>query len=191
MLQIPATILPYPKPEYRNGSVAMTKPSWDLTRHKFLLTNNRVVFKCFMIIVPDGIGEMADPAFLQHTWDAFVAGSKTYSTGTFSRVGHHMSPDLARNRAEATIAMDKAQAKGANYIMLFLGKKSIPAYSAIKDLADRKYGMHSSCLVYKDRGFTLQYWGNLMMKVNLKTGGLNHTAAGVNDVLKDTLVLGA
>jgi len=39
-----------------------------------------------------------------------------------------------------------AKAKGANFIVLILPKRNIPAHSTFKDLADRKYGLRSLCL---------------------------------------------
>lgn len=169
----------------------MTKPDWDLRERKLLVTHSRASFKCFMIVVPDGQQELKRLPYIEDTWRSFQEASKKYSTGNFSisgrRLIHHLDADAAKD------VMDEAQAKGANYIMMFLGNVNTSAYSIVKDLADRTYGMHSNCIVYKGEGnvFDPKYWGNVMMKVNLKTGGANHTAAGISDIMKDTLVLGA
>ncbi|KAH7092068.1 Piwi domain-containing protein [Paraphoma chrysanthemicola] len=179
------------KPMYGNGGVNLAKSDWDLRPRKLLITHARASFKCFMIVVPDGQEDLERPKYLEETWSAFQKASKTYSTGDFSFSGRVLIDRLDATTAKN--AMDEAQAKGANYIILFLGNNSIPSYSIIKDLADRTYGMQSSCVVYKGEGkdFDSKYWANVMMKVNLKTGGVNHTVAGIADVMKDTLVLGA
>jgi eukaryotic translation initiation factor 2C len=53
-------------------------------------------------------------------------------------------------------------------------------YNAVKRLADINYGFHTICMVrrkfLKQRGsdYDLQYFANVMLKVNLKFGGINH-----------------
>lgn len=101
----------------------------------------------------------------------------TYATATFQFVGNVIAPNFDRNARDS---MEKAKAKGANFVMLFLEKANTPAYSTFKDLADRTYGMQSICVVWNEkRGFTLHYQGNIAMKINLKAGGINHTVDGV------------
>ncbi|KAH7068121.1 ribonuclease H-like domain-containing protein [Paraphoma chrysanthemicola] len=166
MLQVPATTLAYPKPIYGNGGVNMTKSDWDLRQRKLLITHDLISFNCFMIVVPDGQEDLESPTYVEETWKSFQMASKTYSTGSLA--------------FSAKNAMDEPQAKGANYIILFLGNNSISSYSIVKDLADRTCGMQSSCIVYKGEGndFDSKYWANVMMKVNLKTGDVTHPGRG-------------
>lgn len=101
-----------------------------------------------------------------------------------------------------------------NLVLLLLRKKDLAFYTAFKDLADRRFGVKSicvteqknlafnkkSCKVHTDDGF-VQYMANVMMKANLKWGGINHTACDsvqgkqqqghLSQTLSDTLVLGA
>jgi eukaryotic translation initiation factor 2C len=197
MLQVPATTLPYPKPRYGKGSVGvdMRNPNWDLRNRKFLLTNPRKTFKAFIIAVPRGVGGRSifdDPKILENTFGEFKnAVQDTYATASFSVVGSMMNRNIGANPAVLEGSMEQAKAKGANFVMLFLEKANTPAYSTFKDLADRKFGMHSLCIVWKGKPSGLQYWGNVAMKINLKAGGTNHTTDGVEHILKDTLVLGA
>jgi eukaryotic translation initiation factor 2C len=188
MLQVPATVLPYPRPIYGNGAIVMTNPSWNLNNRKFLVTKGKTVLKSFVIGVPclNGKSAFSDPRVLKQTWQDFSqAMGKTYTTATFYSAGFTINPNLRD-------AMNQAKASGANFVMLVLEKKSIPTYSAFKDMSDRQYGMHSLCVVYDwKKGFSPQYWGNSAMKMNLKAGGINHTADGVEQIMKDTLVLGA
>ena len=174
----------------------MRNPNWNLADRKFLLTNSKTVFKAFIIAIPHvdgGNSVLHNRDTLKQTWAGFHRASQTtYAAATFQFVGTIIKPDFARNQAAAHEAMDRARLQGANFVMLFLEKKSTPAYSTFKDLADRRYGMHSLCVVYNAKNhYSPQYWGNIAMKVNLKAGGINHTVDGVEQIMKDTLVLGA
>jgi len=102
-----------------------------------------------------------------------------------------------------------AKAKGANFIVLILPKKNIPAHSTFEDLADRKYGLHSLCLTeapnWKEASFNqkgiqvdsglkrslAQYFANVSMKINLKGNGINHEIQALKSTFSNTMVLGA
>jgi eukaryotic translation initiation factor 2C len=105
--------------------------------------------------------------------------------------------------------MAAAKAMGANFIVLLLPKKNIPAHSVFKDLADRKHGLHSLCLTEAPnwiaescdedgtfidshlRESLLQYLANVSMKMNLKANGINHEVKALESTFSDTVVLGA
>jgi hypothetical protein len=88
-------------------------------------------------------------------------------------------------------------------VFLVLRKKNTQTYHHFKDLTDRTFGIHSICLTeepnfrydkkqYKNVPFgQFQYFGNVMMKFNLKFGGINHSTAAVRSRTMNTLVLGA
>ncbi|KAJ4376118.1 hypothetical protein N0V83_001399 [Neocucurbitaria cava] len=70
----------------------------------------------------------------------------------------------------------------ASLVVLLLRQRSIPVYSAFKDVADRIAGLQSLCVTeeknqgkQEDNRDLQQYFSNVMMKVNLKQGGRNHT----------------
>ncbi|KAF1918354.1 ribonuclease H-like domain-containing protein [Ampelomyces quisqualis] len=195
MLQIPATTLPYPRPVYSNGTVDMRASNWNLANRKLLQTNRKANFKIFIIAVPRNgrRSVFTDPQFIDSTWGGFQqAMQSTYGTAKIQSVGQVLSYDFEKNPGAPIQCMNMAKAKGANFVMLFLEAKSTFAYSAFKELADRKFGMHSSCIVGDNpRRFSHQYWGNIALKINLKAGGINHTVTGIETIMKDTLVLGA
>ncbi|KAI4636318.1 hypothetical protein J4E83_001272 [Alternaria metachromatica] len=86
-------------------------------------------------------------------------------------------------------AIERCQQQSANgkLVILLLERYNIPVYSAFKDVADRIAGLQSLCVTAEknsnkqlgDKGLS-QYFANVMMKVNLKQGGLNHTACDEN-----------
>jgi eukaryotic translation initiation factor 2C len=76
----------------------------------------------------------------------------------------------------------KQQSADGKLVVLVLEKHNIPVYSAFKDIADRVAGLQSLCVTAEknsnkqigNKGLS-QYFANVMMKVNLKQGGRNHT----------------
>lgn len=115
-----------------------------------------------------------------------------YKTASFDYAGETIlssldSRDAALKAVRAAVVEDKA-----NFVILLLHQKNVAAYSNFKDIADRTAGVHSLCLVTSGKNqLDGSYWGNVMMKVNLKAGGINHTVPGFEHLMKDTLVLGA
>jgi len=99
----------------------------------------------------------------------------------------------ARNQAQMEKALRNADA-ATNFALLVLATKNTEAYANFKNLCDRFYGIQSICVTQTAlEGNRGQLMGNLMLKLNLKTAGSNHSAAGamLQDTMKNTLVLGA
>ncbi|KAF2122915.1 hypothetical protein BDV96DRAFT_656661 [Lophiotrema nucula] len=116
--------------------------------------------------------------------------------------------DIASSCKKALENGSKAKKPPANLVVLILPSPSIPAYSAFKSACDRLGGCQSLVLCEK-KNLTgnplkckrptelVQYFGNVMMKINLKLGGRNHLVSDkgnsnpLRTMLKDTIVLGA
>jgi eukaryotic translation initiation factor 2C len=80
-------------------------------------------------------------------------------------------------------------------VALLLPRRDISTYQKFKDLTDREFGLRSMCLTETRICATENlnpYFGNVMLKTNLKFGGSNHTTHLVTEKLKDRLmILGA
>jgi eukaryotic translation initiation factor 2C len=92
-------------------------------------------------------------------------------------------------------------------VVLLLPSPIISIYQLFKDLADREFGLQTLCVTESKifaadgtiKNSVHQYLGNVMMKVNLKCEGINHSAGdsvdtfkqSLQDRLKDTMILGA
>ncbi|EFZ02610.1 Piwi, PAZ and DUF1785 domain protein [Metarhizium robertsii] len=81
------------------------------------------------------------------------------------------------------------------YIMFILGQKdSGGLYTKIKRLGDCVHGIHTSCLVakhlFKEKNFS--YYSNVGLKINLKSGGVNHKLTNDFGLLKEgkTMLVG-
>lgn len=201
LLQISATTLLYPTPKYQNGAVdwIRTKEAkdgkWNLNGRKFLHTNSATEFKVYLIAVSR---KAETPKFTEKViadvWAGFfTAAQHTYNTGKFRLIGQKICSSQTQ-KDDIPREMNNAKQRGANFVILLLENKDVAAYSIVKDLADRTHDMHSLCMVYKERqgrAFSPQYWANVMMKVNMKAGGMNHTVSEVEAIMENTLVLGA
>jgi eukaryotic translation initiation factor 2C len=159
---------------------------------KFFQTKPSAHFRVYAIIDKRLLGTEATKNAYLSTFFNFA--QNIYATGRYQPCGL----ELFHDPAIIPQAMKNARDKGANFALLILMQRSVPAYSIFKDLADRTYGMHSLCITekpnYRNRALNKDlrgYFGNVMMKANLKAGGINHTVDGIADILKDTLVLGA
>jgi eukaryotic translation initiation factor 2C len=177
---------------YGSGSVDMKKPDWNLAKKDFLKTDIKITFNVFRIGVPcSARGSSLLRDLDDILWKDFCKAMQgTYRTATIRNVGTMLDPHFGKDLIKARQCLEAAKAKRANFVMLLLEKKSIPVYSIFKELADCQYGMHSLCVIYTKK-LDVRYWGNVAMKLNLKAGGINHTVAGVESIMKDALVLGA
>jgi eukaryotic translation initiation factor 2C len=177
---------------YGSGPAVMKGSDWNLAKTNFLKTDIKITFNVFTIAVP--CSEWGNSTFQNKSkalWDDFYKVMQTtYRTATIRNVGKMLDPNFGKDPIKARQCLEAAKANRANFVMLLLEKKSIPVYSIFKELADCQYGMHSLCVIYTKK-LDVRYWGNVAMKLNLKAGGINHTVAGVESIMKDTLVLGA
>jgi eukaryotic translation initiation factor 2C len=96
--------------------------------------------------------------------------------------------------------ISKANIDGANLVIFLFKKQNIPIYAKLKDAADRTNGVHSLCLVQRDKLINNapqnrfpEYMENVVMKVNLKMGGVTQSIPTVEAYLRDNriMILGA
>jgi eukaryotic translation initiation factor 2C len=115
---------------------------------------------------------------------------------------------------EALSEVKEKQSDGRKkLVFLVLPGRDRSIYPAFKDMADREFGLQAICMtegkLFSGEGYNRklkkveQYLGNVMMKANIKCGGINHTAGGpvdpksmsymtaMTDQIKDTMLLGA
>jgi hypothetical protein len=104
-------------------------------------------------------------------------------------------------RASINKILAKAKGDGAKLVLFMLRKPDIPFYVHLKDLADRYHGMHSLCMVkkggflqkeeekQKGRHMFQEYITNVVMKVNLKMGGITQSVRSVSDYLEQNQVM--
>ncbi|KAH6844732.1 ribonuclease H-like domain-containing protein, partial [Chaetomium sp. MPI-CAGE-AT-0009] len=87
------------------------------------------------------------------------------------------------NRATLENHFKAQQKKGYNLLFVLLPNADAELYNMIKTAADVKAGIHTVCLVEskikskksRKTGFDSQFFDNVLLKANLKQGGVNHT----------------
>lgn len=91
-------------------------------------------------------------------------------------------------------ALKTMKDQGALLVILVIRQADRSLYCEFKNIAERLIGIQSICIVErltKPDKFFIQYMQNISMKLNLKLGGVNHTALQPNERLIDTMILGA
>ncbi|OAA51893.1 QDE2-like protein [Metarhizium rileyi] len=108
---------------------------------------------------------------------------------------HYMTKQVAQNSPGLTNFFKWAEDNKIQYVMFILGQKdSGGLYTKIKRLGDCTYGIHTSCLVAKNlfKEKNLSYYSNVGLKINLKSGGVNHKLSNDFGLLKEgkTMLVG-
>ncbi|CAN9251435.1 unnamed protein product [Alternaria alternata] len=186
MLMVPSAREPYPMMRYANRTI-QAKDRWS-TIDMTLLHRNENKTLIGIVIADNEIegGYRISPDSCYNALRTF-AGPPT-SSGDVQKVN-------TKDRQLVDRALRGAVQARTNFAMLILKNKSAEPYAHFKNLCDRVHGLHSICVTQTAlsgpaRG---QLMGNLMLKMNLKTGGSNHCVADgkMKEILPDTLVLGA
>jgi eukaryotic translation initiation factor 2C len=203
MLMIGATRLKYPNIRYGNKSVpvAEDRAKWNLANVAFLKTNRHTV----------AYGIMSDSSVRPDHVEGFRKGFETQlescQVGTPQqiqlRTGGIRIDHSTSYIGDIRDCFRKAKQQRANLVILVLQSSNQDVYSSFKYLADRVFGISSIVMVARSNfrsgswnpGGLNQYIGNIMMKANLKMGGINHLAesrdGNIGRWLSNTLVLGA
>jgi len=216
MLQVPATIMDRPVILYSNTSDRKhpddQNAKWNLRgKLQFLESPRRAQMLNYYMLVDPNIQDNNTVRIYQNAINeqarnygvASRASCLGYQTLTnFSRPG--FTHDKLIAEFDKTITNLSRQKPGGTLAILLLAKHNIPVYSAFKDYTDRYLGLQALCMTEEKnlqaggcKVNVAPYVANIIMKINLKTGGRNHTAAGrggqgrIEDTLKDTLLLGA
>jgi hypothetical protein len=90
---------------------------------------------------------------------------------------HFMLKERAQDGPSLTNFFNWAEENRVQHIMFILGQKdSSGLYNQIKRLGDCTHGIHTNCVVaqhlFKEKN--LSYYSNVGLKINLKSGGVNH-----------------
>jgi eukaryotic translation initiation factor 2C len=201
MIKVQSTRLPYPAIQYKGTfeHVDDNKAKWNLGEKRFLSTTDHDLRYTILQ------GPKVNSTHVEDIVENFEKQLKLLSIGTPTR------EDLVFIRTDEDAlrqGLQEAHKQDVDLVVLILSHKSQDVYSTFKYLADRIFG-NPTIVIVTDSNFKKikggpREWnpkgldevvGNIMMKVNLKMGGINHSAlsslGNIDKWLKDTLVLGA
>jgi eukaryotic translation initiation factor 2C len=204
MLRLPCRILDCPKPKFAiyNGQTKTTPP----------IGFSRAVSRWKVPINSQFHGTVKSPKLkYRFIIETGMSADSIQKYREFFRVellllchlsekdSDEIDSDVLYTRDGVDTKITAAKFAGANLVVFLLRKASTPFYANLKDLADRKYGIHSLCLIGKlatmkkgDSAFT-EYMINVIMKINLKLGGINQSVPELKQYLETNrvMVLGA
>lgn len=195
LLRVDGGILNAPEIQYGNGKVSTQNKGHNSGRWKFpgkeFFKHNASKKIRTLVLHEKGIRQDVKKIFNDlQLW----SGVNRYQVAEVTYAGNHELVGLSQERCadEVRKPLEQGGPASANMAVLLLKGKNPRAYSAFKDLCDRKYGYHALCMARLDNQ-NGDYWSNIALKMNLKMAGTNHTVAGnvTSNVMKDTLVLGA
>ncbi|KAF1966235.1 Piwi-domain-containing protein [Bimuria novae-zelandiae CBS 107.79] len=201
MLRVNCQKLPFPDVQYRNmGKKHKIEGSgWNLHEgEKFWSTP---AGKCdYMLIqgVDKTEADIYETAF-QSEVAARLEIPRTHVKRAHAADIRIDNNDLYDNDKLSTVlnkTLAKAREVKADIVLFIIPSFDKEIYRTYKNLADCVYGLRSICLTMKSGNLTsadrmTKYMTNVAMKVNSKLGGTSNWNKGVENLGKDTMVLGA
>ncbi|KAH7092067.1 Piwi domain-containing protein [Paraphoma chrysanthemicola] len=204
MLIVPADRLQYPKIQYGDNHVHAIKDAeakWNLANKSFLVTNSSSMSYKFLHSSEVSYGRILEIE------EKFAAQLRARNVGLPNFDKHNdvhripLTKDITSNGNALRIELRNAKQAGGDLVVLVLRNKDQDIYSTFKYLADKVFGIPTIVMVessnmrkgaWQATGLDA-YVGNIMMKANLKMGGINHSAVSrrKENWLDKTLVLDA
>jgi eukaryotic translation initiation factor 2C len=198
MLKVNCSRLPYPKIRYGDQTYNITpaEAKWNLGDKQFLSTEDHGRTVSYTILHEGRV----DAAHIDQIRQNFEGQLKKLKVGNAAHLGTYRQQVNVQGLQDG---LRKAQRDEVDLVILVLRMKDQDVYSNFKYLADRVFGIPSIVMVtasnFRGQAWNAtgldQYIGNIMMKANLKLGGINHSAesdrGNIERYLGNTLVLGS
>lgn len=195
---VKARVIAPPTLRYGQGSKQATispfNGKWNMTDKKLFRPQ---VIKNWIIVIYEN-----QARFQTHTPEsiaaAFCRGAESVGMKVADREplifwenGHGNIPEQLKKNG-LTCLQQKQQPPDLIVVILPEGGNHI--YTAVKHFGDILMGVATQCLKFSKCGnANMQYWANVMLKVNVKLGGINNILenSSLNDPVKPTIVMGA
>jgi eukaryotic translation initiation factor 2C len=191
MLQVPYQDLGYPQVYYGEAQANQQKlqlakraSRWQIPQQTLFYSTNRCTFNYVLLLGSEKTHQLPDYDTLiqQHVARCALRATRVRNSTLDALVTHQ---NLEETMREAAV-------NKAHLVILVLSEANKEMYRIFKNVADRKYGLRSLCMVSKlPQKVNDGYMQNISMKINLKFGGINHTALPPNQRLTNTMLLGA
>jgi len=195
---VPARVLPAPMLRYGLGSAEATiKPyngQWNMRDKKLF---RPAAIKTWVIVIYESQGRFRQET-ARDMARGFIEGAQSVGMTVadlqpliFWENGQGNIADQLRKAGKACVDQ-----KGSppNLIVVVLPEGGNDIYTAVKNFGDVQMGVATQCLkANKCNRAKIQYWANVMLKVNVKLDGINAVLDGspVQDPANLTIVMGA
>lgn len=199
MLKVPFQSLGYPQVHYaeaqanRNHVVKPVKPAsrWQIPQSGLFHTTNRRKFTYILLVASGSKPKQQDhqKPNQKDVHEEMIEKHVARCALQAIRI-KHADLDKPVELPNLKAILQKAETNKVDLVILILPKVDKEMYGVFKNLADRRNGLRSLCMVAPSMG-KKGYMENVSMKINLKFGGINHTALPTDQRLPNTMVLGA
>ncbi|KAK6329723.1 hypothetical protein TWF696_003589 [Orbilia brochopaga] len=190
MVVVPARILPAPTIQYQQRAADLDtgKGQWNLKAQKFVrgATINRLLVLAF--------SHSRERAYIPNNIDTLIAQFKESCQELGMKVSSHKIDviNAAQNvlgQLENVFRKYSGSDSKPSLMLCILPDELKSTFNQIKYYADVKAGITTVVMLFSkvsrgiERG-NKQYWANLLMKINMRLGGINHTLKNPNEALK-------
>jgi len=199
-LQLSARVLNPPKLKYGPGSkqptIAPFNGQWNMVDKKFVKPS---VIHNWVVVIYER--EARFERFVQDMVKGFVDGCKSVGIQIRNEnpvirweSGHG---DINKQLLAAGAAAQQQTKVGPTIIVVILPDNGNEIYTAVKHFGDVVRGVPTQCLkASKCSRAKMQFWANVMLKVNAKLGGINvipdpGSVVTLSDPLNPTMIIGA
>jgi eukaryotic translation initiation factor 2C len=182
MITVPARILPPPRLQYKSkdSRPKMIDPSsgaWNMAQVKFQVGGNMGDWTYLNVSRRER--QAFGPTGPDDTVKAFAAALSGYGIGNRFDGSSARSVEVTREPAtytavERTLTEQARNGRKLRFILVIIPNRDVEMYKRIKKLADQTLGVNVVCVVAdKFAKGQPQYFANVALKFNLKSGGIN------------------
>lgn len=173
MLTVKGRILSAPKVMYAGKAADSSPGRWDIAGKTF---SDCKTLRNWSFL------SLAGPSRDEDTISAVVQFQKaiaTYGLGEDKpepRNGYCVSLQDPKQGQQDVIIRDilaQADKDGRQFLLVILPSKDTFVYSRVKYWAEVRYGIHTVCCVLGHKNAKPETWANIVLKVNLRLGGVN------------------
>jgi eukaryotic translation initiation factor 2C len=207
MLKLPCQVLDIPKPSFQGYDRNKNPPGpiqnngktisrWKIPLNAQFLSTNAQPFT-YKFIVETGFNWKYVEMYLDESYKQ-IQHRCGFAKANILQLKTREISDL-KSRLVIDKATEDAKSEDANLVILLLKNSSIPLYADFEDLADRKHGLYSLCMVKKSGMLRnanngniymfSEHMTNVVMKINLKTGGITQSVGFVRDYMEKNRVM--
>nr|OQO17558.1 hypothetical protein B0A51_13610 [Rachicladosporium sp. CCFEE 5018] len=185
LLQIPVKFLKLPTPTYRKGSKTVDKANWNLVDMQFPLVAGRSGKDQTLYIIDF---RRPNPADCGLWWDADDLGKDFLDVAGKHGLNYNLVKSVVHRGGSPTSNDYDAYLKQLGVpdptfptqqvILVLLDSDNAQFYGSLKTIMETQHGISTICTVKdkmaKPSDKLLQTWGNIALKLNIKTAGKNH-----------------